>query len=86
MNEVDCLLGHKFETLTLEEKLEVKRLGAHQPWDIVLTQNAGKSSFGFNVEWFTSKKWLTANKQKRCSSVFAVFYLVRGSLIQDGLQ
>ncbi len=42
MNEVDYLLEHKFETLTLEEKLEVKRLGAHQPWDIVLTQTAGK--------------------------------------------
>ena len=34
MNEVDHLLDHRFETLSLEEKLEVKRLGPHHPRDI----------------------------------------------------
>ena len=34
MNEVDHLLEHRFETLSLEEKLEVKRLAPHHPRDI----------------------------------------------------
>ena len=63
MNTVDFLLEHRFETLKLE-KLEIKRLGAHQPRDIAITQAAGKVNRGFNVEWFVKKKWLTISIQK----------------------
>ena len=41
----------------MEEKLEVKQFGAHQPRDIVITQTAGKSNHGFNVEWFLKKNY-----------------------------
>ena len=40
LNEVDHLLEHSFETLSLEEKLEVKRLGPHHPRDIGISQTA----------------------------------------------
>jgi len=64
MNEVDHLLEHTFETLSLGEKLEVKRLGAHHPPDFQMVQTAGKVNRGFNAEWFAKKKWLTASIQK----------------------
>ena len=54
MNTVDFILKHPFETLNLEEKLEVKRLGYQR--DIVTTQTAGKINRGCNVEWFLKKK------------------------------
>ena len=34
MNEVDYLLSDRFSLMSLEEKLEVKRLGTHQPNDV----------------------------------------------------
>ncbi|KAK0148889.1 Zinc finger MYM-type protein 1 [Merluccius polli] len=70
INEVDHLLEHRFETLSLEEKLEVKRLGPHHPRDIGISQTAGKNIRAFNVEWFAKKKWLTASIQKKALFCF----------------
>ena len=67
MNKVDFTL----------EKLEVKRFGAHQPWDIVITQTAGKSNCGFNVEWFLKKRWLTVSIQKKALFCFPCVIFVR---------
>ena len=64
LNEVDHLLEHSFETLSLEEKLEVKRLGPHHPRDIGISQTAGKNTRTFNVEWFEKKKWLIKDYNK----------------------
>ena len=50
MNEVGHLLEHRFETLSLEEKFEVKHLGPHHPRDIGISQTAGKNICAFNVE------------------------------------
>ena len=70
MNEVDHLLEHRFETLSLEEKFEVKRLGPHHPRDIGISQTVGKNIRTFNVEWFAKKKWLTASIQKKALFCF----------------
>jgi hypothetical protein len=63
MNEVDYLLKYKFSTLTFEDKLEVKRLGAHQPSDLVIVNELvkPKKKLTFKSEWFTKKTWLTAS-------------------------
>ena len=37
-NEVDYLLTHPFSLMSLEEKKEIKRLGAHRPNDVQIKQ------------------------------------------------
>ena len=38
MNEMDHLISNRFSLMTLEEKMEVKRLGTHHPNDVGLQQ------------------------------------------------
>ena len=39
MNRVDFLLKSRFGSLPLEDKLEIKRLGPHQPADFNIIQS-----------------------------------------------
>jgi len=48
MNEVDYLLNHQFSSMTLEEKLEVKRLGTHRP-NVQITQKDKRQNRKFCV-------------------------------------
>ncbi|KAK0130540.1 hypothetical protein N1851_035232 [Merluccius polli] len=84
MNEVDHLLEHRFETLSLEEKFEVKRLGPHHPRDIGISQTAGENIRAFNVEWFAKNKWLTASIQKKALFCFPCLVAVVEKLLGRG--
>ena len=47
MNEVDYLLSNRFSLMSLEEKMEVKRLGTHQPNDVqIYCQECGQNMAG----------------------------------------
>ena len=47
MNKVDYLLSNRFSLMSLEEKLEVKRLGTHQPNDVqIYCQECGQNMAG----------------------------------------
>ena len=56
MNTVRSLQIRPFNQLTLEEKLEVKRLGPDRPE--VLTKS-GLSSRRFTKTWYSKHSWLT---------------------------
>ena len=70
MNNVDYLLKVRFVTLSLEEKLEIKRLGPHRPEDVVLLQPGEKATRTFKTEWFERKTWLTASTTRRALFCF----------------
>ncbi|XP_063289993.1 zinc finger MYM-type protein 1-like [Pelobates fuscus] len=67
MNFVDELLKKPFQNMTFQERLEVKRLGPHQP-HIVIKQSSkerGKEiNRKFSQQWFEKKKWLCASISK----------------------
>lgn len=65
MNRVDYLLKNPFTSLKQEEKLEIKRLGPHQPKDISFTQVDGKVNRKFNTSLYDSVKWLTISEDKK---------------------
>ena len=47
MNEVDYLISNRFSLMSLEEKLEVKRLGTHQPNYVqIYCQECGQNMAG----------------------------------------
>ena len=71
MNHVDALLRHPFHRLTQEEKLEIKRLGPHQPIDFQLKQSDSKQNRRFSKRWFEDYEWLTISE---ASSSFFCFY------------
>ena len=70
MNNVDYLLRVQFSTLSLEEKLEIKRLGPHRPDDLILLQPGEKATQTFKTEWYDRKTWLTACTSKRALFCF----------------
>ena len=76
MNKVDNLLKTPFSSLKLEEKLEIKILGAHQPSDFTFTIVSGKRKRTFNNIWFERKMWLTASEEKQ--SLFCFYCLLFG--------
>ena len=74
MNHVDYLLINPFSSLSQEEKIEIKRLGPHQPTSFALVQSKlGQQSRHFSTEWFKRVKWLTVSEEKK--SLFC-FYCV----------
>ncbi|GFO21201.1 hypothetical protein PoB_004770600 [Plakobranchus ocellatus] len=60
MNTIDDILLHPFCERSLEEKLEIKRLGPHQPTDILIVKGNRK----FSSDWYRKYKWLTVSVQK----------------------
>ena len=76
INEVDYLLSNKFSLMSDAEKLEVKRLEAHHPKDIIITQHNKGHKRKFCVTWFERKAWLTASVAK--SSLFCFPCLLFG--------
>ena len=61
MNKVDYLLSNQFSLMSLEEKLEVKRLGAYHPNDVKITQKDKRPNHNFCVPRFERTDWLTAS-------------------------
>jgi len=49
VNEVESLLQRRFKTFNVEERLELKRLSAHGPLDVIINPAAGQINRGFNV-------------------------------------
>src|SRR4029434_7480788 len=70
MNNVDYLLRVQFSTFSLEEKLEIKRLGPHRPDDLILLQPGQNATRTFKTEWYDRKTWLTASTSKRALFCF----------------
>ncbi|XP_053269531.1 zinc finger MYM-type protein 1 [Pleuronectes platessa] len=70
MNNVDFLLRVRFNTLSLEEKFEIKRLGPHIPDDLILLQTGERATRTFKTEWFERKTWLTASTTKQALFCF----------------
>lgn len=68
MNEVDYLL--KNSSLSSKEKLEIIRLGPHQPKDIQISQQDGKIIRKFGVSWFTKTSWITVSEEKKAFFCF----------------
>ncbi|XP_077297378.1 zinc finger MYM-type protein 1-like isoform X2 [Arctopsyche grandis] len=76
MNEVDNLLKHSFASSSPEEKLEIIKLGAHQPRHIEISQRDGKVNRKFASTWFDKIAWLTVSEEKK--SFFCFFCLLFG--------
>lgn len=76
MNKVDYLLKNPFLSLKIEDKLEIKRLGAHQPNDFTCSQLDGKKKRTFCNTWFGKKSWLTVSEEKE--SLFCFYCLLFG--------
>ena len=56
MNELDHILEYRFETLSLEEKLEVNRLGPHHQRDFGISLSSGKQSVHLTWSGLPKKK------------------------------
>uniref|UniRef100_A0A8C5PQW2 TTF-type domain-containing protein n=1 Tax=Leptobrachium leishanense TaxID=445787 RepID=A0A8C5PQW2_9ANUR len=73
LNSVDELHKTPFKSLTFKQRLEVKRLGPHQP-NIAIKQSSndrGKQfNRHFNPQWFSKKKWLCASVSKEALFCF----------------
>ena len=65
MNTVDYLLQNRFSSHTLEVKLEIKRLGCHQPNDFTITQKGKAQNRNFSTRWFEQNPWLTCSISKK---------------------
>lgn len=76
MNFVDSLILKPFSTCSLPEKLEIKRLGPHQPSDFYLQTSDKKQVRKFSSNWFIKKKWLTVSEHK--NSLFCFYCLLFG--------
>ena len=70
MNTVDYLLENRFSSRTLEVKLEIKRLGCHQPKDFVISQKDTKCTRNFSPRWFEKTPWLTCSTSKKALFCF----------------
>ena len=64
VNEVDYLLSNPFSSMSLGEKVEVKKVGAHHPKDIQITQKEKLQNRSFCVTWFERKDMLMASLAK----------------------
>jgi hypothetical protein len=71
MNRIDVLLKTLFSSLTIEEKLEIKRLCAHQPRDFKLQQSGKNQNRSFSTSWFDKKRWVTVRKRNNFSVLCA---------------
>lgn len=76
MNKIDSLLEKRFSLLSLEEKLEIKKLGAYQPRDVHITQKDGKKTRTFCVAWFDKISWLSVSDKKK--SLFCFYCILFG--------
>jgi hypothetical protein len=65
MNRIDVLLKTPFASLSIEGKLETKKLGAHQPRDFKLQQNGKNKHRSLSTSWFDKKRWLTVSEEKK---------------------
>ena len=70
MNHVDYLLKQPFYKLSEQEKLEVKRLGPHQPLDFSLTKQYKNQRRSFSTSWYNKYEWLTVSLEKRSLRLF----------------
>ncbi|XP_042213104.1 zinc finger MYM-type protein 1-like [Homarus americanus] len=68
MNTVEQLLVKSFIGLSYEDRLQVKRLGPHQP-DLILEQSSkdkGKEYVRrFTTSWYEKKKWLCGSASRK---------------------
>lgn len=80
MNTVDYLLNNRFSSLTLEERLEIKRLGRHRPEDLDI-RFKGKSQnrrLQANNSCFDEQPWMTACLQRKALFCFPCILFATG--------
>jgi hypothetical protein len=65
MNRIDVFLETPFSSLSIGEKLEIKKLSAHQPRDFKLQQSGKNKNWSFCTSWFDKKRCLTVGKEKK---------------------
>ena len=71
MNTVDYLLKNCFSSLSLEARLEIKRLGRHRPEGLEIKQKKASQNRTFQANaWFDKEAWLTACPQKKALFCF----------------
>jgi hypothetical protein len=73
MNRIDVLVKTSFSSWSIEEKLEIKKLGAHQPRDFKLQQSGKNQNRSFSNSWFDKKSWLTVSEEKKSFFCFMCF-------------
>lgn len=76
MNSVDDLISNPFVSRSLEEKLEIKRLGPHQPPNFSISTSDKRQTRNFSADWFSKKPWLTASETK--NSLFCFYCILFG--------
>ena len=64
MNRVENLFKTPFYKLTLDQKLEVKRLGPYQPKPCPLVQDCGGVCRTFRTSWYEKAEWLCYGEEK----------------------
>ena len=75
MNHVDNLQANPFQSLSYEEKLQIKCICAHWPLDINITQQVGNHKF--NNERFGRNQRPTANLPKQSLFCFPCYSVER---------
>ena len=64
MSQVGNVIKVQFGTLPLQQKLEIKHLGPHQPEDFNIIQSGKDKNCSFSPERFKRKTWLTVSVAK----------------------
>jgi Domain of unknown function (DUF4371) len=65
MNRADHLTKNPFSSKTFDEKLEIKKLGPHQPQNFKIQQKDKAVVRNFNNKWFKITPWLTVSEEKQ---------------------
>lgn len=82
MNEVDYLVSVRFSTLSIEQKLEIKRLGPHRPDDLTICQAGKDKTRTFNKEWF-KRKLVNRELVKKGALLLSLSALRRGNRLDN---
>ncbi|XP_072042789.1 zinc finger MYM-type protein 1-like [Amphiura filiformis] len=77
MNSVDYLLENRFSAHSLQEKIEIKRLGPHRPDNVVVEGKANQNR-KFSNSWYDKAPWLTASTTKKALFCFPCLLLGNG--------
>lgn len=71
MNCIDYLIDNLLCMASLEDKIEIIRLGSHQPADFNLVIKDKRQNRKFRTEWYVKKPWLTVSILK--NSLFCFY-------------
>jgi hypothetical protein len=73
MNRIDVLPKTPSSFSSIEEKLETKKLGVHQPRDLKLQPSGKNKNRLFSTSWFDKKIRLTVSEESKSFFCFVRF-------------